>query len=142
LFGFAASGKAAFVATSGAAFSAAMAFAAARAGSGWIAGGLVVASLNPAVGLAGLRRRKRDIFEMAHVTYAIVEHDGGWAYKAEDVFSETFATRQQAHAAAERAAREQRIPGESEPIEYEDGRGQWHEETAKGGDRPETDVKD
>ncbi len=29
---------------------------------------------------------------MSHVTYTIVEHDGGWAYKAGDVFSETFRT--------------------------------------------------
>mgnify|MGYP006211561437 CR=1 FL=1 len=29
---------------------------------------------------------------MAHVTYRIVEHDGGWAYKLGDSFSETFAS--------------------------------------------------
>ena len=65
---------------------------------------------------------------MSHVTYTIVEHDGGWAYKAGDVFSETFPTRQAAHAAAERAAQEQRAPGESVPIEFEDSAGRWHEE--------------
>ncbi len=48
---------------------------------------------------------------MSHVTYAVVEHDGGWAYKVGDVYSETFATREAAHAAAARAAREQRVPG-------------------------------
>ena len=52
---------------------------------------------------------------MSHVTYTVVEHDGGWAYKVGDVFSETFPTRKEAHAAAERAAQEQRTPGESEP---------------------------
>ena len=41
---------------------------------------------------------------MSHVTYTVVEHDGGWAYKVGDVFSETFATREAAHAAAARAA--------------------------------------
>jgi hypothetical protein len=41
---------------------------------------------------------------MSHVTYTVVEHDGGWAYKVGDVFSETFLSRQAAHAAAERAA--------------------------------------
>ena len=37
---------------------------------------------------------------MAHVTYDIVEHDGGFAYKVGDVFSETFPTHQAAHKAA------------------------------------------
>jgi hypothetical protein len=77
-----------------------------------------------------------------HVTYVVVEHDGGWAYRVDDVFSETFPTKELAHAAAERAAREQRIPGETAPIEFEDRSGKWHEEVAKGGDRPETDVLD
>ncbi len=30
---------------------------------------------------------------MSHVTYTVVEHDGGWAYKLGDVFSETFASK-------------------------------------------------
>jgi hypothetical protein len=79
---------------------------------------------------------------MSHVTYAVVEHDGGWAYKAGDVYSETFATREAAHAAAERAAREQRIPGAGGPIEFEDSSGKWHEEDERGDDRPQTEVKD
>jgi hypothetical protein len=79
---------------------------------------------------------------MTHVTYTVVEHDGGWAYKVGDVFSETFATRELAHAAAAEAAREQRIPGESAPIQYEDPSGRWHEEIAEGSDRPDVDVKD
>ncbi len=79
---------------------------------------------------------------MTHVTYEVVEHDGGWAYKVGDVFSETFATRELAHAAAVQAASEQRASGESGRIEYEDRSGLWHEEVAKGSDRPETDVKD
>ena len=48
---------------------------------------------------------------MSHVTYKVVEHDGGWAYKVGDVFSETFPTHEAAHAAAARAAQEQRAPG-------------------------------
>jgi Uncharacterized protein conserved in bacteria (DUF2188) len=79
---------------------------------------------------------------MSHVTYTVVEHDGGWAYKVGDVFSETFATRERAHTAAELAAREQRVPGDGGSIEYEDRSGLWHEETARGDDRPATDVKD
>ena len=33
---------------------------------------------------------------MSHVTYRIVEHDGGWAYKSGDTFSETFASHDEA----------------------------------------------
>jgi hypothetical protein len=79
---------------------------------------------------------------MSHVIYTIVEHDGGWAYKVGDVFSETFASRKAAHAAAERAAQEQRVPGQTSEIEYEDSSGRWHEEEESGEDRPDTEVKD
>ena len=79
---------------------------------------------------------------MADVTYKIVEHDGGWAYKLGDVFSEPFATHDEAAAAAKRVAAEQRIPGEPEPIQYQDEKGRWHDETAAGNDRPETEVVD
>jgi hypothetical protein len=79
---------------------------------------------------------------MSNVRYEIVEHDGGWAYKLGDVFSERFAS----HAEAERAARivaaEQRVPGEDETISYQDERGRWHEERSRGGDRPSTEVTD
>jgi hypothetical protein len=77
---------------------------------------------------------------MTHVTYRIVRHDEGWAYKAGDVFSEPFRTHAAALAAAKRAAQEQR--GQTHVIEYEDEKGQWHTETAAGSDRPDTDVKD
>jgi hypothetical protein len=79
---------------------------------------------------------------MSHVTYTIVEHDEGWAYKVDGVFSEPFPTHAAALAAAKRAAEEQRVPGRTEVIEYEDENGRWHTETAPGSDRPETDVKD
>jgi Uncharacterized protein conserved in bacteria (DUF2188) len=79
---------------------------------------------------------------MSHVTYKVVEHDGGWAYKVGDVFSETFPTHETAYAAAERAAQEQRAPGSRGPIEYEDSSGKWHEEQESSDDRPDTDVKD
>jgi hypothetical protein len=77
---------------------------------------------------------------MVHVTYTIVEHDGGWAYKLGDVFSEPFRTREAAVKAAQRAAAEQRIPGRTEAIMYEDKDGKWHQELARGDDRPEADV--
>jgi hypothetical protein len=79
---------------------------------------------------------------MAHITYQIVRHDGGWAYKVDGVFSEPFDSHTAALAAAKAAAAEQRVPGRTEIIEYEDQQGRWHTETASGTDRPETDVKD
>jgi hypothetical protein len=79
---------------------------------------------------------------MTEVTYQIVEHDGGWAYRLDGTYSETFRSHDLALAAAKRAAMEQRRPGETTGIEYEDARGQWHEEVASGDDRPETDIKD
>jgi len=79
---------------------------------------------------------------MSHVTYKVIEHDGGWAYTVNGVFSETYPSRAAALAAAKRAAAEQRTPGRSEVIEYETPDGKWHTETAAGTDRPETDVED
>lgn len=79
---------------------------------------------------------------MAHVTYDIVEHDGGFAYKVGDVFSETFPTHQAAHDAAAAAAERQQLGGTTEAIQYQDRDGKWHEELAEGGDRPETGVED
>jgi hypothetical protein len=79
---------------------------------------------------------------MTTVTYEIVEHDGGWAYKVGDVFSETFPSHDDALIAARRAAMEQQQPGNSTGISWEDKEGKWHDELAKGDDRPETEVKD
>jgi hypothetical protein len=78
---------------------------------------------------------------MTKVVYQIVEHDDGWAYKVGDVFSETFPTHELARRAAEQAAAEQRVGGETTGIDYEDSRGRWHEEVAEGKDRPDTDVE-
>ena len=79
---------------------------------------------------------------MAHVTYDIVEHDGGFAYKVGDVFSESFPTHQAAHDAAAAAAQRQQVSGATAAILYQDGKGEWHEELAEAGDRPQTDVED
>jgi hypothetical protein len=79
---------------------------------------------------------------MVHVTYKVVRHEDGWAYNVDGAFSESFPTHQEALEAARRAAAEQRQPGQSETIEYEDERGKWHTELAPGTDRPETDVED
>ena len=79
---------------------------------------------------------------MSKVTYKIVKHDGGWAYQVSDVFSEAFPTHDAALKAARLAAAEQRVPGSTEAIEWEDAAGKWHSETASGSDRPETEVED
>ena len=62
---------------------------------------------------------------MVEVTYEIVEHDGGWAYKVDGVFSEPYPSHAAALAAAQRAAAEQTVPGHTETIEYEDEKGRW-----------------
>ncbi len=79
---------------------------------------------------------------MTEVSYEIVEHNGGFAYKVGDVFSETFATHRAAHAAAEQAAKRQQLSGEAEPIQYQDAEGKWHREIARGDDRPDAEVND
>ncbi len=78
---------------------------------------------------------------MTKITYEIVEHDGGWAYRVDGVFSETFPTHDMARRAAERAANEQVVPGDATGISYEDKEGHWHDELSAGDDRPETDVE-
>jgi len=79
---------------------------------------------------------------MSHVTYKVLRHDDGWAYTVDGVYSEAFPTHAAALAAARRAAAEQRVPGRTEAIEWEDEKGRWHTETARGSDRPATHVKD
>jgi hypothetical protein len=79
---------------------------------------------------------------MSNLVYHLVEHDGGWAYKVGGSFSETFPTRDAAHRAAARAAAEQRQPGETARILYEDSDGQWREALSDGADRPATQVDD
>jgi len=77
---------------------------------------------------------------MTKITYEIVEHDGGWAYRVGGAYSETFPTYARARAAAEQAAARQKLGGVTTGITYEDRQGQWHQEVAKGDDRPDTEV--
>ena len=79
---------------------------------------------------------------MAQIHYKIVEHDGGWAYKVNDVFSETFPTHDDALAAAKDAAARQALSGETEGIVFQTADGKWHSEVSRGDDRPQTDVED
>ncbi len=78
---------------------------------------------------------------MATVIYNIVEHDGGWAYEMNGTYSESFPTHDDAFAAARQAATEQKQPGETTRISWEDERGRWHAEISQGDDRPESRVE-
>jgi Uncharacterized protein conserved in bacteria (DUF2188) len=78
---------------------------------------------------------------MSKIVYHIVQHDGGWAYRVDETFSETFPTHDSAHEAAAKAAAEQQAPGSATEIDYEDKQGHWHNEQSTGDDRPETSVE-
>src|SRR5262249_4601047 len=117
-------------------------------------GAQVVATLHAALAAAGESRRlvagggskprtghQREEQHMSKVTYEIVEHEGGWAYRVDGSFSETFPSHEAPRSAAERAAGEQVVRGETTAISYEDKAGRWHSEAARGDDRPETDIK-
>jgi hypothetical protein len=58
------------------------------------------------------------------ITYEIVRHDGGWAYRVDETYSEPFPSHELAS-----------------DIDYEDKQGRWHHEKSAGDDRPETDVE-
>ena len=79
---------------------------------------------------------------MTRITYEIVPHDGGWAYRVNGAYSESFASREDAVGAAKAAAREQRLPDEPHEISWEDENGRWHTEMSDGDDRPDTEVSD
>ncbi len=78
---------------------------------------------------------------MSKLHYKVVEHDGGWAYRLNDVFSEPFHDKAAALAAARRVAKEQHVPGDTTRIEYQDADGKWHTELSEGDDRPDVDVE-
>lgn len=78
---------------------------------------------------------------MTKLTYEIIKHDSGWAYKVDETISEPFATHDAARSAAELAAKEQEAPGESTTISYEDKQGHWHDEKSAAKDRPKTNVR-
>jgi hypothetical protein len=78
---------------------------------------------------------------MSEERYRIVEHDGGWAYTAMGVYSETFATHDEALAAARRVAAEQSVPDRRRMIEYQDETGAWRVEAAAGDDRPAIEIE-
>jgi hypothetical protein len=79
---------------------------------------------------------------MIKVVYEVVPHDGGWAYRLGDVYSEAFPSHAEALEAARIVAAEQQVGGDSAEISWQDEKGKWHEEYVEGGDRPETEVVD
>jgi hypothetical protein len=79
---------------------------------------------------------------MAHIIYRIVAHDDGFAYRVGDTISETYPTRDAAHAAAVAAAGEQTAAGQGMSILYETSDGVWRREDVSGRDRPDTEVAD
>ncbi|KQR30275.1 MULTISPECIES: DUF2188 domain-containing protein [Rhizobium/Agrobacterium group] len=76
------------------------------------------------------------------VVYHVDQHDGGFAYRVDDVWSETFPDHDTALEAARDAARRQQIGGDEVEISYQLADGHWQSQHVKGGDRPETDVVD
>lgn len=77
-----------------------------------------------------------------HINYHIGPHDGGFAYRLDDVWSEPFNTHDDALTAARIAAQRQQIAGRDTEIAFETTDGEWHREYSLGTDRPETEVVD
>ncbi|MDM9627550.1 DUF2188 domain-containing protein [Rhizobium sp. S152] len=75
-----------------------------------------------------------------HVTYHVGSHDGGWAYRLGDVWSEAYPTHAAAQAAAQQAARRQHIIGQPAEILYQDQDGTWRREFVGPADRPSASV--
>ncbi len=78
---------------------------------------------------------------MERLVYHIVPHDTGWAYRVGATYSETFGSHDAARTAAKTAAREQLVAGRDASISWEDSQGNWHDELARGDDRPETGIE-
>ncbi|MDQ1183299.1 MULTISPECIES: DUF2188 domain-containing protein [Agrobacterium] len=76
------------------------------------------------------------------VVYHVDQHDGGFAYRVDDVWSETFPDHDTALEAARDAARRQQIGGDEVEISYQLSDGSWQSQHVNGGDRPDTDVVD
>lgn len=73
------------------------------------------------------------------IVYHVGSHDGGWAYRLNDVWSEPYATHAAAQAAAQQAAHRQHLSGKSAEILYQAKDGSWRREYV-GDERPEASV--
>ena len=74
------------------------------------------------------------------MSYKLVEHDNGWAYRVDGTFSETFSNHDSALCAARSAACEQLVPRQSKGIVWEDAQGRWHAEEICTDKRPRIEV--
>src|SRR5262245_8396543 len=83
-----------------------------------------------------LRAAQRSPTQQGHRLYRgryhIVEHDGGWTDQVGGALSETFPSHEAARRAAQRAAAEQHMPGETSAISWEDSNGKLHEDALRG----------
>ncbi len=79
---------------------------------------------------------------MSNVTYHVAEHDVGFAYRVDEVWSEPFPSHEAALAAAHDAAQRQQVGGDDVEIQFQLAGGRWQTLHVEGGDRPETDVVD
>jgi hypothetical protein len=66
-------------------------------------------SINADAGIERQNTRVRRQITMVYVTYEIVRHDGGWAYKLGDTLSETYASQEAAVESAKSAAARQKV---------------------------------
>ena len=65
---------------------------------------------------------------MTKIVYEVVKHDGGWAYRMNGAYSESFPSHADALEAARIVAAEQQVGGEDTQISYQDEKGVWREE--------------
>ena len=79
---------------------------------------------------------------MTKLTYRVGAHDGGYGYRLGDIWSETFASHDDALSAAKSAAERQHLEGRDAEISVQLPDGRWQNEHADGGDRPDTEVVD
>jgi hypothetical protein len=76
------------------------------------------------------------------IAYHVGAHDGGYAYRLDDVWSETFADHDAAFEAAIAVATRQHLEGQDVDITYQAADGGWKTEHIDGRDRPEAAVID
>ncbi len=77
-----------------------------------------------------------------HVTYHVGEHDGGWAYHIEEVWSDRFPDHRTALEAARVAASRQGTSEEDVLVSYQNAEGNWTTELAGNGERVDAEVMD
>jgi hypothetical protein len=79
---------------------------------------------------------------MTKLPYHVSEDDGGDGHRLGDVWSETFADRDDALSAAKSAAERPHLEGRDAEISYQLPEGRWQSEHVDGGDRPDRDAVD